>query len=427
MSRYKKINLGHGANLYYVKNNISNITLAEVGFDCGGQVDGKNYGLSHFVEHCMFTGTKDLDKKALAKKYFDFINVNANTGYRAIRFVGNVFNKELGDYLATVRTMLLDSTFNQEVLDEEKKVVIQEIARKKDKYDKFANSLFWNTAYDWDLTKYDLLGSEECVNAITTQMVKDYVDRYFVMNNLNIYICSPLSKGKVKKLIEKNLTKYLPYREQSDNLPINDKALVNEDFYINEKVDIDKTYIKLGIKLNKSMYDHEFKVKFGLILDMMNDYSEGLMKTLRLEKNLTYNAGFGRDYNMTNGLLYFSTDVSRVNVKECVKTVADYIKNIRDNGFTADQLKKAKRLYEHGDDSKEPRVGRLIDKLYNYKYYGKIIKAKPFKKMRKNFTIEEANALAREVFTDMTVCASFYGNADKSDLYTKAQFKKLFK
>lgn len=427
MGRYKKINLSKGATLYYVKNNISDITKVEVGFDCGGQVDGKNYGLSHFVEHCLFTGTKELDKKKMAKKYFDFINVNAFTSYRNIYFTGKIFNNELGDYLDTVRTMITESTFNQEVLDEEKKVVIQEITRKKDKYDIFANSLFWNTAYNWDLTKYGMLGSEECVNSITSQDVKDYVNRYFITNNLHIYVCSPLSKSKVKRLVENKLVKRLPHRDTTENIPIIDEALVRDDFYINEKVDIDKIYIHLGIKLNKSMYDHEFKVKFGLILDMMNDYSEGLMKTLRLEKNLTYSAGFGRDYNKTNGLLSFSTNVSKENVKECVNTVADYLKNIRDNGFTEAQLKKAKRLYEHGSASKEPRTERLIDKLSQYRYYGKVLKTKPYKKIRKNFTIEEANAMAKEVFSNMKVCASFYGNADKKDLYTKAQFKKLFK
>ncbi len=131
--KYKQTDLPRGGKLYYVKNRINASTVVDINFDCGSRFD-TIAGLAHFTEHMFFTGTKDKSKEDIAKKYFDFIDVNAGTNIRYINFNGQVFTKEFADYLSTVAMMITESTFSEENVKNEIPVVQQEIAKSKDKY-----------------------------------------------------------------------------------------------------------------------------------------------------------------------------------------------------------------------------------------------------------------------------------------------------
>ena len=68
-----------------------------------------------------------------------------------------------------------------------------------------------------------------------------------------------------------------------------------------------------------------------------------------------------------------------------------------------------------------------MGKLYQFKYYNKVLREKEAKKVIKATTLEECNALFREAFENPTVSMLVYGNAKKKDIMTKTEFNQLFK
>ena len=424
--KYKQTNLPNGAKLYYVKNRINESTTVDINFDCGSRCDWIP-GLAHFTEHMFFTGTKELTKEDIAKKYFDFINVNAGTSTRYINFNGQVFTKEFKDYLNTVAMMITESTFSAENIEKEIPVVQQEIARQKDK---FKTMSAWQADY---LTfgnpefKNTTLGSQKTVASITSVDVKKYVKKYFVTNNLEVFVSSPYSLGKVKKLITNHLVNKLPVDDNFEKMPYFYYNVKNKNFHKIENKDIEKCYIYINFAMERNRWDFDFKRKYGLVLDMLNDYSEGILNALRLKKSLVYGAGIRDAYYEENSLSGFSTECDKENVNEVIITLANYLKELAKNGFTQAQLDKAKRLYEYGEATKEVRLKKLTGRLYQFKYYGKIIKTKEAKKSIKSATLDEMNALYREVFENPTVSLFVYGNATKEDIMNKKDFNALFK
>jgi len=265
------------------------------------------------------------------------------------------------------------------------------------------------------------------VASITSKDVKSYVDKYFNANNLEVYICSPLRLGKVKKLVIKNLEDKLPVKSNFEKLPYHYLKIQPKNFYQIETKPIEKNYINIVFKHSHNRLDFNFMRKFSLVLDMINDYSEGMLNALRLKKSLVYNANISASYYNESGLVGFRTECDTENINNIFTTLADYFKNLIKNGFTPDQLKKAKRLYDFGEETKEIRLRRIMRKLYNFKDYGKIIKGKEAKKVILSTTLEECNALLREVFTSPDVSALVYGAATKKDVMSKDEFTKLFK
>lgn len=423
--KYKQQELPHGGKLYYIKNAYNNSTMVDVVFDSGARYDTIP-GIAHFTEHMFFTGTNKLSKEEITKKYFDFIGVNAFTRIEDITFTGQLFTNEFEDYLKTVQLMITESTFSKENVDKEIPIVQQEIARRKDKHDIISDYLNDYNLNGLNEFKDTILGSQKSVASIKSEDVKSFVNKFFVANNLDVFVASPISFNKVKRLVINNLSNKLPIIENFKKDPYCYYNVKSCNFYKIEHQDIGKNYLYINFSLNKNRWDFNFKYKFGLVLDMINDTSRGMMKSLRLDKSLTYGAYIYPRYLEENGYLCFRTECDKQNVNEIIKTLAEYLQNVYKNGFTDEQLNQAKRQYEYSQMTKEEYLRRDFFKLYNLKYYNKIIDIKEKLKIIKETTLDECNNLFKEVFKNASVSMTLYGNATKEDVVTKAEFKKLF-
>ncbi len=424
--KYIQTTLPNGGKLYYVKNKINPSTVLDIVFDCGSRCDTIP-GLAHFTEHMFFTGTKTLNKEDIAKKYFDFIDVNASTGVKTICFNGQIFTRELKEYLNTVAMMICESTFSMANVEKEIPVVLQEIARSKDKFKTHSVWMLDHETLGDEVYKNTTLGSQKSVASIKSKDVMEYVKKYFVAENLEVYITSPYSLNIVKKLVVKHLESKLPSNKNFEKLPYFFNNVKHKNFFKISTQKIDKNYIYINFFTNRNRLDIDFKRKFGLVLDMLNDYSEGIMNALRLKKSLVYGAGIDVAYFEENGSATFRTECDTENINEIFKTLAKYLKDIVKNGFTDEQLTKAKRLYEYGEEVKEVRLKKLAGKLMHFKYYGKVLSEKEAKKVIKSTTLEECNQMFKEIFENPTVSLLVYGGATKDEVMTKHEFSQLFK
>ncbi len=426
MSNFKVIDLKNGAKLYYAKNKISKTTNIRCQFNCGTHVETIP-GLAHFTEHMLFAGTDELPgKQEVADKYFAFIGTNAITNISTIAFTGTIFTHELKEYLKLVSHLITHSTFNKKAVEEEIKVVTQEIASVKDDFKGKAYNFNCYNLFNDDVYKNDILGSSKTVASLKSKDVKDFVKKYFVTNNLDVFIVTPYSLSKAKNLVENELIDRLPKNDDFIRPDDNFLKIQNTDFFKIKKEKIKKTYIHINFPVNKTMYDREYIYKLSLVRDMMNEYSTGINKEIRLNRNLVYGSSIGLSTFKDSSIMTFATDCDTKNVNEVIKGVAKYIADTLKNGFSEKELDKAKRYFDFDDKNKEPRTSKLMTKLFVHKRLGFFENWKLAKKISLSTTLDECNAIFREIFTNPQVSMSLYGEIDKSQVMTKSEFKSLF-
>lgn len=425
MKQYKTFDLPFGGKLYYVKNRLTKSTMVELQFLCGSRVDTIP-GLAHFTEHMFFTGTKEKDKQTISKQYFDFINTNAFTNGKEIRFTGNVFTNELGSYLDTVAEMITKSSFSQTNVDKEIPVVQQEIARSNDKFNHLANNFNSYNLFKLPYFKNKVLGNEKSIASIKSKDVKNYVKQYFVANNLRVYIASPMPAYKVKKLLFK-FANNIPHHAKFEQLPLLHLNVVDDKFFKIETHDIKKCYIFLNFAFNKTYLDRVFKTKYAVVTTMINDFTDGIQKQMRLEKSLVYGCSFSTGFYLTNSATTLYTECEKGNINDILKTTAEYIKNKLSNGFTQAELDKYKREWKYGEAVREPRASRYMANLDALAIYGNVRKKKEIDRIIKSISLDECNQIFHEVFANPRVSLSVYGNATKEDIISKNQFNNLFK
>ena len=415
-----------GLILYYTNNKINNATSIEISFDCGSRCDGDIPGLSHFCEHMFFTGTDKMSKLEVSKKYFDFIKVNAYTSTDDIVFTGNIMTSKLPQYLDAVYDMICNSEFSSKAVEDEKKIVIQEIVQSKDNYARKAEELLQTDLYKLDYYAKSVLGSIESVSKITNKDVKKYVKKYFVNNNCYISICSPLSFNKVKSVIKNffeqkmpvNNLKPLPYREE--------KLLEGTEVNIH-KADIEKSFLAIVFKSMHDGLDVKRKVALNIICNIIEDISDGLTKELRIDNGLIYSMGASYMVSKLNSFICVRTEISQENIKPCIDVIIDYIKKVAIEGFSKEQFNKELEIENYYWQTKIDSPNRMRENLMSYRFYQKFITDKTIHNIVKDIDLEYINEVAKELFTNPMVQVFVYGNIDKKDVYTLSQIQKKIK
>jgi len=428
MKKYKQIDLCNGAKLYYVKNTITRTTMVDVVFNCGSRCDTIP-GLAHFTEHLFFNGTKRHDKKEITKKYFDFINTNACTNHSKIYFTGNIFTKEFEEYLNTVSEMVAESTFTEKEVQNERKVINQEIAVYKDNNQ--MNAYYfndYNLARD-DLYKYANIGTTDTISTIKSKDVKNFVKKYFVQENMEVYVSSPMSLGKVKKIIEKTLCTRIPTNNKFKELPLFKFKIKDDSFFEIKTKEIGKSYLFMNYVFKSDYNDFKLRKKLELLLELMNNQSEGVMNDLRWggDSNLTYSGRFYVYHCDGQSCITFTTQCDKENINPIIETVVGYIKKVLKTGFSQSTLDFEKREYKYDDDAREPHLRRIFSRLFDFKMFGEVKDPKLLRKYITETTLEECNSLFHEIFDEPKFSVSIYGDASKKDVLTKAQFSKLFR
>lgn len=425
--KYKKIDLNCGAKLMYLKNKLTRTTMVEIAFDCGARCDTIP-GIAHFAEHMFFTGTKNKDKKEVSKIFSDFINTNAFTSKSKVSFVGNVFTKEFKDFLERTAEIITESTFAEKLVKDERNIIDQEIAMLKDNNQMKAWYFNEYNLTNDDVDKYAIIGTNDTIAQIKSKDIKAFVKKYFVLENMEVYVASPHSLSKVKRMVEETLCKKLASNKNFKELPLYLLDVKDNSFFKVKTEDIGKNYLFINVPFKCKFADLKRRKQIELMLALMNNQSEGVMGDLRWggEKSLTYSGRFYQSYGKDGGIITFTTQCDQDKLNPIVETVAGYIQKVAQNGFTQTVLDFEKRAFKYDDDAREPFIRREFNKLFDFKMFGKIRNDKQLRKYAENCTLEDCNNLFKEIFASPKLSVSVYGDINKKDFLTKSKVNELF-
>lgn len=423
MARYYKFD--SGLVLLYEYNNINKSTGINVSFDCGSRCDGDIPGLSHFCEHMLLSGTDKLSKQECLKRYFDFVRVNLYTSRTNICFTGNIITSKIIGYLSCVQDFICNSTFKAEMVEEEKKVIAQEIATDADKHYRRAEDLRLYETYEEECYKNSILGTRDSINKITRMDVKKYIKKYFVNNNCIVSICSPLSFAKIKTIVRKHFESNMPTNSLKP-LPYKDNSVVDVQKVKLYKKNIDKTFLSIVFKCDYKGPDLQYYAGLATVCNMIDDIGNGLTKELRIDNSLVYSMWADNAITKNNSYISLNTEVFKENIKPCLDVVFNYIKRIATTGFTQQELNEELERNEYYWHTRVPHPDYLLDSLSRYRWYGKFVSDKDIYEQGKKVTLQQVNKIAKSLFANPNVKVVVYGNADKSDVYTLNQIKKKF-
>lgn len=293
-------------------------------------------GISHFLEHMFFKGTKNRSAQEIAES-FDRIGgqVNAFTSKEYTCYYAKVLDTHAQDALELLADMFFHSVFDREEIVKEKSVVLEEIKMYEDTPDDMVHDLLSKAIYGKHPLGYPILGTEETLQTFTGETLSEYMHNTYTPENVVISIA-----GNIKEQFIKEVEKFFGYYEGGKEKELLVKPYFHEQ-KLTRKKDTEQAHLCLGYQgLPVGHKDIYALIIANNILG--GSMSSRLFQEVREKRGLAYSVySYHSSYEDSGYIcIYGGTGSSQLDV--LYETIQDTIVQFTKEGVTDKELINSK-------------------------------------------------------------------------------------
>ena len=351
-------------------------------------------GVSHFLEHMAFKGTKNRTATDIAIE-FDTIggHFNAYTSRENTVYYAKVLSQHGKQALSILADILQNSVFNSDEIAKEFSVISQEIAEVKDNPDDLVYEKFYTLAYPNQSMGRSILGSIENIASFDKSTFTKYMSKHYHANNIVISIAGKINHINAVHLVEElfSLFSESTYKDaQSSNYEGGTEII---------QKDLEQTTIALGFEgvsyANLETFYHAqiLSIIFG------GGLSSRLFQKIREELGLAYTIGSFMNSYSDSGIfsVYAATDHN--NVENLLNNINNETDKICTH-ISAEELVRAKSqiesniyMAEEKPEYKSEEVGK------NFSLFGKYFSTNEIMGIINSTQISDLTKSAEKIFS----------------------------
>ncbi|OGZ70667.1 MAG: hypothetical protein A3F47_00205 [Candidatus Staskawiczbacteria bacterium RIFCSPHIGHO2_12_FULL_38_11] len=421
---YKKTKLKNGLRVISVpmKNAQSVTVLVLVG--TGSKYETKDInGISHFLEHMFFKGTKKRPTTLKISETLDMIGgqYNAFTSKETTGFWAKVDKKHTDVALDWISDMFLNAKFEDQEIHREKGVVIEELNMYLDTPTSYVSELFEDLLYKDQPAGWRIVGEKENINSFTREKVLEYYKTHYSNENTVICIAGDISPKQIAQKMEK----YFGKSKNQEALP---KPAVKEfqeapEILLHHKK-TDQTHFCLGVRAY-NMYDPR---KYALTLMSVilgGNMSSRLFISVRERNGLGYYVHTSVDATTDTGYLVTQSGIKNDSLEKAVGLVLDEYRDLKNKKITAKELKKAKDFIRGSMSLSLDATDAQTSFYANQEVMGeKLLSPQEKLKMIDKVSVNDIKKVAEDIFKDSRLNLAVIGPFEEKD---KEKLQKLLK
>ena len=354
-----------------------------------------NNGISHFLEHMFFKGTKTKNAKEIAEA-FDSIGgqVNAFTSKEYTCYYAKVLDNHSQFALEVLADMFFNSTFEEEELIKEKNVVYEEIKMYEDTPDDIVHDLLSKAIYENHSLGYPILGTEETLSTFTGETLKEYMHNMYTPEQVVVSIAGNISESFIKE-VEALFGSYEGgKRNKLEETPI---------FHMNQisrKKETEQAHLCLGFEgLQVGHQDIYSLITLNNILG--GSMSSRLFQDVREQRGLAYSIFSYHSAFEDNGIVTIYGGTGAKQLDFLFETIQETLTVLRRDGITEkellnskEQLKGSLMLSLESTNSRMSRNGKNELLLGNHRSLDDIIE------LIDSVTKQNVDEMANQVFNN---------------------------
>ncbi|MEI5906227.1 pitrilysin family protein [Bacillus spongiae] len=298
--------------------------------------NSQNNGISHFLEHMLFKGTKTRSAREIAES-FDKIGgqVNAFTSKEYTCYYAKVLDNHSSYALEILADMFFNSTFDKDELEKEKKVVYEEIKMYEDTPDDIVHDMLGKAIYQDHSLGYPILGTEQTLSTFTSDTLKEYVHNMYAPEEVVISIAGNVEESFMKQ-VEKLFGSYTGgVREPKDEKP------VFHAVQISKKKEIEQAHLCLGFEGFKVGHPDIYNL---IVLNNIlgGSMSSRLFQEVREQKGLAYSIFSYHSAYQDSGLVALYGGTGATQLQELFETIQQTLSTITKDGVTENEFLNSK-------------------------------------------------------------------------------------
>ncbi len=322
-------------------------------------------GLSHFIEHMIFKGTKKRTAFEIAKA-FDSIGgyTNAFTSMENTCYHAKVMVNHINTMTEILTDIFLNSLFDEAEIEKERPVIFQEISMMEETPDDFIHQLaamsFWG---DCPLGR-SILGSRDNILKFDSSTIQSFFKRLYQPDRIVISAAGNIDHGRL-------LESVCPAFETittGNEMPVRTASTAKSSVNVYPK-DIEQVHICLNTKGLSSTDPGRYA------LSIMNtiiggNMSSRLFQQIREQQGLAYSVYSFISSFQDVGTFGAYAAVDPSNVVKTVYLIMDTLKDIKNAFVTEDELRYAKE-FTRGNllmsaENNDNLMSRLAQNEFNF-------------------------------------------------------------
>ncbi|MEX2090708.1 MAG: pitrilysin family protein [Candidatus Paceibacterota bacterium] len=407
MNKYRESFLENGLRIITCENNSSTIVDIDVVVKAGFRYENDNQaGYAHILEHMLLKGTQkrpsafdlslDIDRKG---GYY-----NAFTGGERVHYLVRIEKRYAEEAMEFLSDILFNSLIDPKTLENEKKVITEELHRSEADHSGFLWRLTLKNLFGEHPLNKSILGTEETTNKATPEKIREYHNDFYVPDRSAIIVNGDIEHDRIVALVKRYFGNWQPQLSSAQQIDTEKVGILNRNYYFHKR-DVKQTFLRFNYLIPEST-----SVKNSTVLAILENYLDfgftSLLKDeLRTKRGLVYNiSAFHRQFTDAG---VFTISTSTTKPKEVVSVLKGTMNNLLDR-FTQDLLEDIKKQSAGVFLRKLAEPSNLTDFLNNnYILYNKLITPEEYlaqvEKMKYKDIVEVVNKYFKDVNFLLTV------------------------
>jgi len=297
-----------------------------------------NNGISHFIEHMMFKGTKKRTPKEIAESIDDIGGqLNAFTSRDCTCYYAKVLSDHLDTAIDVLSDMLFNSLFDINDISLEKGVVLEEINMYNDSPDELVHDLLMEKVWQGNSLGYSILGTSKSLKKITRDDILSYIENYYTPQNSIISVVGNFDRSNLLSLINDAFGNWENNGvvKKSPNTP---RFTAGKDEITK---DIEQTHLCVGY--DALSRGHQLLYPLMVVNTVLGSgMSSRLFQKIREEKGLVYSIYSYQSVFAKAGLFTIYAGMNPARFDEVSKLIFKEIDELKKNGLSEHEVAKSK-------------------------------------------------------------------------------------
>jgi predicted Zn-dependent peptidase len=340
-AHYRKTTLDNGIRV--VSETISHVRSVSLGVwaDVGSRdEDAPRNGISHFLEHMVFKGTRNRNVREIAQSLESLGGyLNAFTTKEQTCYYARVLDSNIREALDVLSDLMLNATFERREMEKEKLVVIEELKNAEDDPEDIIHDYFEKALFPRHTLGNPVIGTEANVRGFRREDLREHVHAHYRPSRIVIAAAGNVDHDALVRLVKRYFGRLRGHDTRRSRQPValGPGAKTFKEF----PRPITQAHICLGTLCFSIQHPHRFPLMVTNTL-LGEGMSSRLYQTIREKHGLAYSVYSFVSLLSDTGVFgtYLGTD--KKNISSSMDLVFHELEKLKKRPVSSAELQRTK-------------------------------------------------------------------------------------
>jgi len=370
-------------------------------------------GISHFIEHMIFKGTKVRSARQIAEE-MDSIGgqLNAYTTKEYTCYYTRVLDTHFDTAINVLSDMYFNSVFDDKEIKKELNVIIEEINMYEDSPDDLVYDKLQYNVWKENSLSMPILGTEDVISKFNHNTFIDYKNKNYRTDNTVIAVAGNFEKEKIIDEINKYFGSWEEIPFDADNT----NKVVFNPCIVKTKKDIEQIHLCISFEGVCLATDDSYTLS---VLNTIfgGGMSSRLFQKIREENGLAYSVYSYNSSYVDTGLFSIYAGLNPNQLRDVIKFILEEINLLYKNKITKEELYKAKeQIKSNFLLSLENTLNRISSIGRGQLLLNRVLTNDELIEKINNITIDKVYDLCYKIFNFDKMAVSVVGKVEDIDI-----------